>query len=124
VTGLAAITEREAGFVEGYAKALETVMLQLTGDCFSAKSYDPMTVDLRAGVMHSYAFNLKDGGRHHPLADYASVAEICDYLAGETVDYLRANDTRRMAETAQTGSVRSTGSVVPQGGAQTSRETR
>lgn len=56
--------------IEGYAKALTDLLWEVTGDTPAMKTYDPMTI--RDGVMHSYAFNLKDGGRHHPLQDYES----------------------------------------------------
>ena len=93
MTRLTAITEREAGFIEGYAMACEDIQGDLTGERFSAKSYDPATVDLERAVIHSYAFNLKDGGRHHPLSDYASVDEICALLATETLEYIRQEQT-------------------------------
>jgi hypothetical protein len=82
---LTAISEREAGYIEGFAAACDRLIHNLTGDSFSGKSYDPATVDLRSAIIHSYAFNLKDGGRHHPLADYESVAEICGHMASEAL---------------------------------------
>jgi hypothetical protein len=97
VTRLTAITEREAGFIEGYAMALEDVMGDLIGERFSAKSYDPMTVDLATATMRSYAFNLKDGGRGHPLSDYESVDEICALMATETLDFIRETQAEEAA---------------------------
>lgn len=81
------LTFAEEKFIEGYAKALDDMMLAMTGDSPSAKSYDPMTIE--GAVMHSYAFNMKDGGRHHPVTDYASVSEICGLLCDEAVDWVR-----------------------------------
>lgn len=80
------LTPREKGYIEGYAAALDRIIYALTGESFSAKSYDPMTIE--GGTMHSYAFNLKDGGRHHPLSAYTSTAEICDLLLKETLTSL------------------------------------
>lgn len=81
---------REAGFIEGYAAALQGVLKHLTGDDWCGKSYDPMTVDLRLGVLHSYAFDMKDGGRHHPIGDYADFIEICQTLLDEVLPELKA----------------------------------
>ena len=75
------------GFVEGYAMALCDIMYKLTGDTPSAKSYDPMFV--RGGKMHSYAFDMKDGGRHHPIEDYEDVGEITECLLEETLDWIK-----------------------------------
>lgn len=75
--------ERDYGFIEGYASALSDLELRLTGENRCSKSYDPMTVS--EGIMHSYAFDLKDGGRHHPLSDYEEVPEVCYYLLEQTV---------------------------------------
>jgi hypothetical protein len=81
------LTYDEERRVEGYAKALEDLTVLIMGEGFSAKSYDPMTVE--GTVMHSYAFNMKDGGRHHPVRDYKSVEEIYQTLLNETVQNLR-----------------------------------
>jgi hypothetical protein len=89
VVRLTAVTERQAGFIEGYANACDDLLGKLTGDRFSGKSYDPATVNLDAAIIHSYAFNLKDGGRHHMLADYESVDEITALMAAETLEAIR-----------------------------------
>lgn len=81
------LTFGEERYIEGYAKALDDMMRRLTGDSPSGKSYDPMTINGTA--MHSYAFNMKDGGRHHPVTDYDSVAEICGILADEAIDWIK-----------------------------------
>lgn len=88
MASLTAISERDAGYIEGFAAACSALIYDLTGESFSAKRYDPATVDLTEAVIHSYAFNLKDGGRHHPLSDYESVEEICGLLRQETIDWL------------------------------------
>ena len=86
------LSEREAGYIEGYAAALQRMLHDLTGDNGCSKSYDPMTVDLESGVMHSYAFDMKDGGRHHPLTDYSSIDEVCDILRMEAVGEIRESE--------------------------------
>lgn len=78
------LTPREKGHIEGYAAACDDIYTRLTGDSLSSKSYDPCTIE--GNTIHSYAFSLKDGGRHHPLKDYSSVKEITDLLLNETVD--------------------------------------
>lgn len=79
------LTDREAGQVEGFAAAMDRVFEFITHDQRSGKSYDPMTVSEDRTTMHSYAFDMKDGGRHHPVSDYASVREILDTLFMETI---------------------------------------
>lgn len=74
------------GFLEGYANALQDIMKGLTGDNSCGKLYDPMTVS--DGVMHSYAFNMKDGGRHRPLTDYSCIGDICNTLLEEAKDWI------------------------------------
>jgi hypothetical protein len=82
---------RGYGRIEGYARALDDLMLAITGDSHSMKSYDPMTIEVTpdTATMHSYAFNLKDGGRHHPMSDYSGVAEVCQLLLREMCENLQ-----------------------------------
>jgi len=84
-SGLLLNDPRLKGFVEGYAYALQDMILRLTGDDTCGKVYDPMTI---TDKMHSYAFNMKDGGRHHPLGDYEDVGEIVHILLEEAVDWI------------------------------------
>lgn len=72
------ITHEQARYVEGYAAALQDVLYAMTGDNGCSKSYDPMTVD--GNTMHSYAFDMKDGGRHHDGKDYSDLSEIKNVL--------------------------------------------
>ena len=65
------LTEKEEEFIKGYATALQHIMFKLTGDNTCGKNYDPC--EFWDDQLHSYAFNLKDGGRHHPLSDYGSI---------------------------------------------------
>lgn len=83
------LSERGAGFIEGYACACEDLRRELTGEGGSGKSYDPMQVDLETATMHSYAFDMKSGGRHHPMRDYESFAEIGLYLLDEAIDWIQ-----------------------------------
>lgn len=81
-------TEKSSAFIEGFAAACQTLRMVLTGDDDRhGKSYDPMTI--KGDIMHSYVFNMKDGGRHHYMKDYASVREVCGVLLTETVEWIR-----------------------------------
>ena len=71
-------------FITGYATALQDIMFQITRDNKCAKSYDPCTID--DVYIRSYAYNLKDGGKHHPIQDYSSVEEITELMLKETTE--------------------------------------
>ena len=70
--------------IEAYALACTDIMYAMTKDSPCAKSYDPMRIE--GMTAHSYAFDLKDGGRHHDLTEYESVGEILEYLVKETLE--------------------------------------
>ncbi len=78
---------KQEGFIEGYAAALQEIMAELTGENTCAKLYDPMEID--ETFMHSYAFDMKDGGRHHELADYKDIGEIKEILKKEAVRWIK-----------------------------------
>jgi len=80
------LNEYDRGYLTGYAEALQKIMLVLTGSNTCDKSYDPCIIDNT--YIHSYAFNLKDGGRHHPISDYESVEEIATYMATEAKEFI------------------------------------
>lgn len=82
------LTNREEGFIEGYARACADLIFLMTGESPCGKSYDPMTV--RDGTMHSYAFDMKGGGRHHSIQDYSGIDEITATLLLETYGDIRA----------------------------------
>lgn len=84
------LSNNQQRFLEGYATALQDIEYLLTGDNGCSKSYDPMKCE--ETVMHSYAFNMKDGGRHHPVKDYKNTDEIKKVLLEETAWNLREND--------------------------------
>lgn len=88
----AGIDERERGYVEGFAAALQAMTYAITGDCGCGKSYDPMVIE--GDTMHSYAFDMKDGGRHHPIKGYSSAQEICAVLYQETLDGLNEDGVK------------------------------
>ena len=88
---------RVKGFVEGYAKALAAMMGSLTGDSPCGKSYDPLMVG--EGELHSYAFDMKDGGRHHPLEDYDTVGDIMEILLKEALDWVKDDYTDGTTDT-------------------------
>ena len=77
----------QASHIEGYAQALTDLMYNLTGDNPCNKSYDPMQIDLERQIMHSYAFDMKDGGRYHDISDYESITEIKETLLKEAVEW-------------------------------------
>lgn len=80
------LNERDRGFLEGYARALTDLQYKLTGESFCSKSYDPMTIE--GDDMLSYAFDLKDGSRRHPIDDYSSVEEVCELMLAEIMEHL------------------------------------
>ncbi len=80
------LSERGAGFIEGFAAACASISCALTGDPDAGKSYDPMLVDLKQGTMFSYVFNMEDGGRSHPLADYKTYYQVANCLFRETLE--------------------------------------
>lgn len=81
------ITKDEKEYIKGYARALQDMMFVLTGENTCDKPYDPVEFD--DGVLHSYAFELKDGGRHHPLKLYKDVEEIRKLMLKESVCFVR-----------------------------------
>src|SRR4051794_13961263 len=91
-------SDRGAGFIEGYAAACEDIRRELTGEGGSGKSYDPMRVCLDRDDMDSYAFDMKDGGRHHPLSDYSDLQEVADVLLRETLAWIHEADEETMQE--------------------------
>lgn len=83
------LSQKEADYIEGYAAALQELLLRLTGNNGCGKTYDPITIDLDKGIMHSYAFDMKDGGRHHSISDYDSLDEILKYLTNEVFYWIK-----------------------------------
>lgn len=76
------LSKREQEYLKGYAQALQDFMFKMTGENTCGKSYDP--ISFSNGIIHSYAFNMKDGGRHHPLKDYKDIEEIKSLLLSDT----------------------------------------
>lgn len=72
--------------IEGYAMACADLMRMFTGDSPSSKWYDPMLI--RDGEAHSYAFEMRDGGRHHDLSLFDNVGDIMECLAQETKSWI------------------------------------
>lgn len=81
------LTHDEQRYLEGYAAALQDALFELTGDNGCSKSYDPMTCE--AQKMHSYAFDMKDGGRHHDVKDYKDIEEIKETLLNEAISQIK-----------------------------------
>lgn len=84
-----ALTPAEGRYVEGYAAALQDILRLLTGEDGCAKSYDPMTVSRCGRTLHSYAFDMLDGGRHHAVSDYAGIEDITATLLREVEATIR-----------------------------------
>ena len=72
------------GFVEGAAYALSAAL----DHDFCDKHYDPLTVNRRYGCFDSYAFDMKDGGRNHPISDYNTIREVIECLVEETKELM------------------------------------
>lgn len=81
------LTEKQVGYVEGYAKALNDVMHDLSGDPHIAKSCDPVRIE--GDYIYSYAFDMKDGNLKHPLSDYYDVDEITSVIFKEAITFIR-----------------------------------
>lgn len=82
------ITSEEKEFIKGYATALQDLMLKLTGSNGNSKDYDPCDF-YDDEILHSYAFELKDGGRRHPLSDYKDIDEIKALMLYEAEEWCR-----------------------------------
>lgn len=85
------LTPDEQQFIEGYAAALQDLEYKICGDNSCSKSYDPMKCE--SEIMHSYAFNMKDGGRHHPVKEYKDVQDILNSLLEEAAANFVENTT-------------------------------
>ena len=85
------VTQSTALILEGYALALTDMMYRMDGDSPCSKSYDPMWIE-HPQLAHSYAFNMKDGGRHHDLSDYRDIGEIMDVLLEEAIDWVKNDE--------------------------------
>jgi len=81
------LSKKEQEYLKGYAQALQDIMWRMTGENTCAKSYDP--VGFSDDKIHSYAFDMKDGGRHHPLIDYKDIEDIKECMAQEAEEWLR-----------------------------------
>ena len=81
------LTKDQEEYIKGYATALQDIQFKMTGDNYCAKHYDPCEFD--SETLHSYAYDLKDGGRHHPLSDYKSVKEITYMMLMEIYEAIK-----------------------------------
>lgn len=84
------LEQHQKDYLAGYAMAIQEMMYMLTGNNTCAKYYDPISFD--ENYIRSYAFDLKDGGRHHPLSDYSSVEEITNLMLKEGVQWIKTMD--------------------------------
>lgn len=75
------ITAKE---VEAYAHACYDILKGLDIKDGHCKMYDPMTIE--GDVVHSYVFDLRDGGRHH---NYDNLWELKDDILAETLSGIK-----------------------------------
>ena len=80
------LTKSEQNYLRGYANALQDLMFKLTGDNTCSKSYDP--IDFGNDVIHSYAFNFKNGCRRHPLKDFENMDEVKRLMLEEAYSWI------------------------------------
>ena len=76
---------QKAAVMEWLAMQMWHVMERLTENSYYGKSYDPLLIDLENGVMRSYVFDFKDGGRTHP---FESFKDTQDDIVNEVVEYV------------------------------------
>jgi hypothetical protein len=81
------LTDKQKEYIIGYASALQHIMYKLTGENTCGKSYDPCMFE--GNMMHSYAFDMKDGGRHHDMGEYKEIEEIEDCMLKEAVEWIK-----------------------------------
>lgn len=77
-------SEEEGKKIEHFAECLDKLELLMTGESRSAKMYDPMTCEYETQVLHSYTFDLRDGGRHHKASDYNDLDDLFSVMLNET----------------------------------------
>ena len=70
--------------IEAYAHACYDILLELGIEDGIGKMYDPLTIEDK--IAHSYVFDLKDGGRHHP---FTSLQELKNDILEETVKSIK-----------------------------------
>lgn len=73
-------------YIKGYAQALQDLLRLLTGENNISKSYDPVSIDNARGIIKSYAFDLKTGGRTHPYNDFESISDLLSTMAKEVAN--------------------------------------
>lgn len=83
------LSKEQESFIKGYAKAIQDTMIALTGDNTCGKNYDPC--EFKDDAIYSYAFDLKDGGRVHPLSDYKTIEEIIGLMLKEGTEFIQEN---------------------------------
>ena len=79
------LSKKEQEYLKGYAQALQDVMRAVTGEDTCGKGYGP--IDFGRDEIHS-AFNLKNGGRLHPLSDFKDIDEIKKCMVIEAADWV------------------------------------
>lgn len=83
------LTRDDQTYLRGYATAMQDIMWSITGYNTMGKHYDPMS--FTEDQILSYAFDLKNGNRSHPLCDFESVREITELMRKETKEFIQDN---------------------------------
>ena len=73
-------------FVEGYAQACWDILLKLKIQDGYCKSYDPLTIDEKEKIAHSYVFDLWNGGRHHK---YETLEQVTAAILNEVTEMIK-----------------------------------
>jgi hypothetical protein len=74
-------------YLEGVAYGLWTALFMAGVHDGYSKMYDPLYFE--GDEVHSYVFDLWDGGRHHNLKEIDSLEKVLTYLEQETMAQLK-----------------------------------
>lgn len=81
------VTDYERGYIEGAAEAAWKIAIKCGAtELQHCKTYDPATV--ANGQIHSYVFDLADGGRHHDLKDYEDIHDVVRRFVDEATQII------------------------------------
>jgi len=79
--------EQKKRVLEWYARKLWHILRQLDISDGHCKMYDPLLFDTEKKVVHSYIFDLWDGGRHHP---YETLKQVEDGITKEVITEIQS----------------------------------
>ena len=67
--------EIKKNILEWFARKLWILLEEGSGEPdYYHKSYDPLTIE--GNIAHSYVFDFRDGGRHHPFKNLSELEEM------------------------------------------------